>query len=510
MWHESQRNREAVGCWADIWQRNDLANPHTISVGRVTTERADALGRAIFDCGITSCAAATNRRGRQITVCGHAISCVGRFFPNCVPQINASVTVHGEMPGLGAERVGQMAGKHRRMSGRTKKIATMGVATMTATALTVGVAPPPRDHVNQLAEDVDLMAAINPWPAPGDIPDLTGGLGSAVYGSGQAIADVLIRALVENLNAAALAQAAGLSPDAVLDTLLGGLLGQLPANLLNDIIGELPIDISGVVAALLAPLGQAAADLVGDLVAGALPNTLGGLLGLLGLDLGDVLNLSDLNVPGLNIITAGPPFTLLKMLGADLGWVPGLPNSIASEINNSPYLDLEVGLSDLLGSLPVVGPTVVGSTEWTWHQHSRPRYRRGPGVGRGRIRARGVRRRDGLRAGGGRPGQSARRRTDGVRTPAARKHHGAPNDPAAQPRPRQRRLFRALLSVGGTVRNRHGHTGDRGKRQRRHTAAQYRAAPWRRQLDSHQGRRHRHVRSAFRLRGVAQPVLARE
>ena len=254
-----------------------------------------------------------------------------------------------------------MAGKHRRKSGRTKKIAAMSVATVTATALTVGgVAPPPKDHVNRMAEDVDLMAAINPWPAPGQIPDLTGGFGQAAYGSGQAIADVLIRALVENLNAAALAQAAGLSPDAVLDTLLGGLLGQLPANLLDNIIGQLPIDISGVVAALLAPLGQVAADLVGDLVAGALPNTLGGLLGLLGIDLSDVLNLSELNVPGLNIVTAGAPFTLLKMLGADLGWVPGLPNSVASEINNSPYLDLEVGLSDILGSLPLVGPTVIG------------------------------------------------------------------------------------------------------------------------------------------------------
>lgn len=254
-----------------------------------------------------------------------------------------------------------MAGKHRRKSGRSKKIAAMSVATVTATALTVGgVAPPPKDHVKQIAEDVDLTAAFNPWPAPGQIPDLTGGLGQAAYGSGQAIADVLMRALVENLNAAALAQAAGLDPDAVLDALLGGLLGQLPANLLDNIIGELPIDISGVVAALLAPLGQAAADLVGDLVAGALPNTLGGLLGLLGLDLSDVLNLSDLNVPGLNIITTGAPFTLLKMLGADLGWVPGLPNSVASEINNSPYLDLEVGLSDILGSLPLVGPTVIG------------------------------------------------------------------------------------------------------------------------------------------------------
>lgn len=254
-----------------------------------------------------------------------------------------------------------MAGKHRRKSGRSKKIAAMSVATVTATALTVGgVAPPPKDHVKQITEDVDLTAAFNPWPAPGQIPDLTGGLGQAAYGSGQAIADVLMRALVENLNAAALAQAAGLDPDAVLDALLGGLLGQLPANLLDNIIGELPIDISGVVAALLAPLGQAAADLVGDLVAGALPNTLGGLLGLLGLDLSDVLNLSDLNVPGLNIITTGAPFTLLKMLGADLGWVPGLPNSVASEINNSPYLDLEVGLSDILGSLPLVGPTVIG------------------------------------------------------------------------------------------------------------------------------------------------------
>ena len=295
-----------------------------------------------------------------MVVCGRGFRREGKFFRNCRPQINASVTVHDEMPDVGVERVGRMAGKHRRRSGRSKKIAAIGVATVTATALTVGVAPPPKDHAEQLAEDVDLMAAINPWPAPDQIPDLTGGLGSAAYDFNQAIADVLIRALVDNINLAALAQAAGLSPDAVLDTLLGGVLGQLPANLLDNIIGQLPIDVSGVVAALLAPLGEEAADLVGILVAGALPNTLGGLLGLLGLDLSDVLNLSDLNVPGLNIVTAGAPFTLLKLLGADLGWVPGLPNSVASEINNSPYLDLEVGLSDVLGSLPLVGQTVIG------------------------------------------------------------------------------------------------------------------------------------------------------
>src|SRR5262249_15529450 len=39
-------------------------------------------------------------------------------------------------------------------------------------------------------------------------------------------------------------------------------------------------------------------------------------------------------------------FTLLKLLGLDLGWVPGLPNSVASDINDAPYLD--VGVKGLL------------------------------------------------------------------------------------------------------------------------------------------------------------------
>jgi PE-PPE domain len=77
--------------------------------------------------------------------------------------------------------------------------------------------------------------------------------------------------------------------------------------------------------------------------------TLTNLLSLLGLDLSDPLNLAGLDIPGLNVITTGPPFTLLKLLGTDLGWVPGLPNSVANEVNGTDYLP--VGLSGLLGEL---------------------------------------------------------------------------------------------------------------------------------------------------------------
>jgi hypothetical protein len=77
--------------------------------------------------------------------------------------------------------------------------------------------------------------------------------------------------------------------------------------------------------------------------------TLINLLGLLGLDLSDPLNLSNLNLPGVKLITTGPPFTLLKMLGLDLGWVPGFPNSVANAINSTTYLD--IGLKGLVSTL---------------------------------------------------------------------------------------------------------------------------------------------------------------
>ena len=56
-------------------------------------------------------------------------------------------------------------------------------------------------------------------------------------------------------------------------------------------------------------------------------------------------------VPGVNVVTTGPLFTLLKLLGVDIGWVPPLPNSVADEINNTDYLT--VGADDLLGTIDV-------------------------------------------------------------------------------------------------------------------------------------------------------------
>ena len=52
---------------------------------------------------------------------------------------------------------------------------------------------------------------------------------------------------------------------------------------------------------------------------------------------------------GVKLITTGPPFTLLKLLGLDLGWVPGFPNSVANAINSTTYLD--IGLKGLVSTL---------------------------------------------------------------------------------------------------------------------------------------------------------------
>nr|WP_194946222.1 ATPase [Mycolicibacterium malmesburyense]CRL78928.1 ATPase [Mycolicibacterium malmesburyense] len=251
--------------------------------------------------------------------------------------------------------------RHRKRSRGATKIAAIGAATATATALTICASPLPNPAERDKAlvdTDVRLAAAVNQWPDPNEIPDLTLGLGPAVYDLGQAAAEVLIRLVVENFNLAVLAQAAGADPETVLNNLLGGVLGEIPPGLLGDVIGAVPIDVPGVIGALLEPLeilGTEVGDDLSEALAGSLPETLGGLLDLLGLDLSDPFNLS--NLPGpVNVITAGPVFTVLKLLGVDLGWVPGLPNAIAEEVNKTPYLDAEVRLGDVLDELGILNP----------------------------------------------------------------------------------------------------------------------------------------------------------
>jgi hypothetical protein len=219
---------------------------------------------------------------------------------------------------------------------RTKKIALVGAAAMTVATLTAGLVPPPTERM--LHPDVQLAAAVEVFPEPDQIPDLTGGLGTAGYDLSQAIAAAILEAITNNINLMALARAAGMDPSSLLQSLrpalLRGVLDMIPINLsplLGNLIG---LDAAnGILGPALQALG---------ITDGAGMTTVTKLLSLLGLDLSDPLNLSNLDVPGLNLITTGPPFTLLKLLGLDLGWVPGLPNSVAAEINNTEYLPLGV------------------------------------------------------------------------------------------------------------------------------------------------------------------------
>ena len=58
------------------------------------------------------------------------------------------------------------------------------------------------------------------------------------------------------------------------------------------------------------------------------------------------------NVPGVNIITTGPPFGLLSVIGLNPFFVPAVPSQIADEINGTPYL----AGTDLKIPVPVNNP----------------------------------------------------------------------------------------------------------------------------------------------------------
>lgn len=257
-----------------------------------------------------------------------------------------------------------MAARHRKARQRATKVAVVATATATVSALTMGAAPAPQPTKAVSEEAVGLAAAIRLLPNSSQVPDITGGLGTVVYNGGQAIGDQLVRAVVNGINLAALAQAAGVDPRSILDALLT----DIPAALLPGIVTTLSKSL-GNFPILGAVLGQAENDALAGLLApvlsslglGALTDsTLSGLLALIGLDLSNPLNLSNLlDLTGVNIVTAGPTFTVLKLLGLDLGWTPSFPNSVADAINDSNYLDIGANglLRDVLRRLDV-NPTL--------------------------------------------------------------------------------------------------------------------------------------------------------
>lgn len=187
-----------------------------------------------------------------------------------------------------------MAVKHRRQRRRVKRVATLGAATATVTALTVGVAPPPAQAA-AVQRDLRLQSGVQIFPPPDQIPDLTGGFGTQVYNQFQTVGAQVETAFVDNFNLLALLQAAGIDPTTPTKDALNGVLG--------GALSALPVDVED----------------------------------LLGIDLSDPLSSA-----GVNVITTGGLFTLIRLLGVDLGWVPSFPNSVADEINNTPYLDVSL------------------------------------------------------------------------------------------------------------------------------------------------------------------------
>ncbi len=252
--------------------------------------------------------------------------------------------------------VTQLAGRVQ-----AKRVALLGAAAATATAVTVTASvpngPAPRPVVVPSSHSaVNLSAFTTPFPKPGVWPDITGGLGNAVYNQVQNGIDALAPAIVQALSG--LGGLSGLN--------LTNLINQLPKNLLSQILDALPIQLTPLLNAALGPLitGALVPLLQGLQLMDAQGNiTLSGLLDVLGINLSNILDLSNLNIPGVKIVTAGPVFSLLKIAGLDLGWTPGTANAIANAINNTQYLD--VGAMGLLNTvlsrasqLPALGPLV--------------------------------------------------------------------------------------------------------------------------------------------------------
>jgi PE-PPE domain len=260
-----------------------------------------------------------------------------------------------------------MASKHRKRNRSAKRFATAGMATATVTALSMATGSLTQANANTpLSTDVLSHALVggfatailggltggvlefgptaaaptalaatpgNPGlppmelapgaPDPSSIPDLTFGIGTAAYDGVQTVGAAIERFLLDNFNLAPLLNALGLDPETAINNALG--------TAITGLLAGIPIDVSGI--AVVGPILQPILTL------GGIDNVLD-LTNLIGLDLADPLNLAGVSAPGLNIITAGPPFSLLKFLGVDLGWVPGFPNAVADEINGTEYLNV--------------------------------------------------------------------------------------------------------------------------------------------------------------------------
>jgi hypothetical protein len=158
------------------------------------------------------------------------------------------------------------------------------------------------------------MALAPGAPDPASIPDLSFGLGPQGYELFQALGAALESGVLDDLNLGTLLQPLGYQPEGVVVAALD--------TAITRALSGIPIDVSGV-------------PVLGPILTGAGITNVAALLKLLG------FGLAAAPTPGINLITAGPPFSLVKMLGVDVGWVPGFHDAVADEINGTPYLDIE-------------------------------------------------------------------------------------------------------------------------------------------------------------------------
>ena len=99
-----------------------------------------------------------------------------------------------------------MASKHRKHARVATRIATVGVATATVTALAMSAAPPPLANAAATPGSPGLppMQLAPGAPDPASIPDLTFGFGGQTYDSFQALGAALETTLLNNVNLAGL------------------------------------------------------------------------------------------------------------------------------------------------------------------------------------------------------------------------------------------------------------------------------------------------------------------
>jgi len=213
-----------------------------------------------------------------------------------------------------------MASQRRNSTRMATRIATAGMATATVMSVAVSAVPPPLANAASTAGSPGLppMQLAPGAPDPASIPDLTFGFGGQTYDSFQALGAALETALLNNVNLSGVLKNLGYDPEAAVNAALG--------NALVNALTGVTISTGGI-------------PVLGPVLTTAGITNVAALLKLLGFNLLDPLNLSGTAL-GVNVITAGPPFSLLKFLGIDLGWVPGFPNSVADEVNGTSYLGI--------------------------------------------------------------------------------------------------------------------------------------------------------------------------